>query len=210
MTVRQQWAIVGAVLLLLGGGLVAAMHFLGDQLFPVTIGSNAPDFHAKVLGTNRYKGIRDYEGKVVLLNIWATWCPPCRREMPSIERLYEAYGSKGLHIVAVSIDDAATDAAIRAYADTVGATFEILHDPTHDIEREYQTTGYPETFVIDSDGTIRKKWIGADDWNSPGNRALVAQLLGLQPPSVVAESTDVGSPAHLRVAGDTAHRAGLQ
>lgn len=210
MTVRQQWSIVAGVLLLVGGALFAGVHFLGDQLFPVTIGSTAPDFHAKVLGENKYKGIADYRGKVVLLNVWATWCPPCRREMPSIERLYEAYGSKGLKIVAVSVDEAASETAIRAYADTVGAKFEILHDPSGAIERVYQTTGYPETFVIDSDGTIRKKWIGADDWSSPGNRALIAQLLGLKPPAVIAESTDVRSPAQLRVAGDTSRDAGLR
>lgn len=210
MTVRQQWGIVGAVLLLLGGGLFAAMHYLGDQLFPVTIGSSAPDFKAKILGENRFRTFADYKGQVVLLNIWATWCPPCKVEIPSIERLYREYGPKGLRVVAVSIDDYVSEDSIRAFAKQYGMTFDVLHDPTHEIERLYQTTGYPETFVIDSDGTIRKKWIGADNWDSQGNRALVAQLLGVQQPSIAADTTDVPAPANLRATRDSIRDAGLR
>jgi peroxiredoxin len=167
-----------------------------DELFPVTIGSTAPDFHAKVLGESRYKSIADYKGQVVLLNVWATWCAPCQAELPSLERLYRAYGDKGLKLVAVSIDDYVTEDSIRSFAKTFGITFEILHDSTHAIERIYQTTGYPESFVIGREGTIRKKWIGPDDWNSEGNRALVAQLLGLQPPRVTGD-TAVGQAVAL-------------
>jgi peroxiredoxin len=83
--------------------------------------------------------------------------------------------------VAVSIDDAVPEDSIRAYAKDLGLTFEILHDPTHQIERAYQTTGYPESFVIDRGGTIRKKWISAADWNSPASRALFDELLGARP-----------------------------
>jgi len=95
-----------------------------------------------------------------------------------MEELYRAYGPRGVHIVAVSIDNTASEDSIRAFAKGLGLTFEILHDPTHDIERAYQTTGYPESFVIDSRGTIRKKWISVTDWNSPANRALFDELLG--------------------------------
>jgi thiol-disulfide isomerase/thioredoxin len=149
-----------------------------------------------VLGESRYKSIADYKGQVVLLNVWATWCAPCQAELPSLERLYRAYGDKGLKLVAVSIDDYVTEDSIRSFAKTFGITFEILHDSTHAIERIYQTTGYPESFVIGREGTIRKKWIGPDDWNSEGNRALVAQLLGLQPPRVTGD-TAVGQAVAL-------------
>jgi peroxiredoxin len=97
--------------------------------------------------------------------------------------------------VAVSIDDYVTEDSIRAFANHYGITFEILHDPTHAIERAYQTTGYPETFVIGREGTIRKKWISANDWASVGNRALVAQLLGLETPRPAAEVGDQPTPA---------------
>jgi len=192
MTGRQQWTVVGAIVLVLGLGLAVASHFMQDELFPIFVGSQVPDFRAKVLGSTQYKTLADYKGQVMLLNVWATWCEPCRAEIPSLERLQKAYGSQGLKIVAVSIDDYVGEDSIRRYADNFGVTFEILHDPTHAIERVLQTTGYPETFVVGPEGTIRKKIIGPDDWSSLGNRALVAQLLGLPTPR---PSTQVGEEA---------------
>jgi cytochrome c biogenesis protein CcmG, thiol:disulfide interchange protein DsbE len=187
MTSRQQWVVVAAIVGLLAVGLGAASYFMKDDLFPVTIGSDVPDFKAKVLGENRYKTFNaDYKGKVVLLNIWGTFCPPCIVEMPSLEKLHKAYADSGLKLVAVSIDDAVSEDSIAAFARNLGVTFEILHDPTHEIEKVLQVTGYPETFVIGKEGTIRKKWISADDWNSQGNRALIAQLLGREIPKPLA------------------------
>jgi peroxiredoxin len=190
MTARQQWAVVAVVVALLGIGLGSASYFMKDQLFPVTLGSKAPDFRAKELVGNQYKTLADYKGQVVVLNVWATYCGPCQAELPSFQRLYRDYGPKGLKLVAVSVDDYVTEDSIRKYVNNFGLTFEILHDPTHAIERAYQTTGYPETFVIGREGTIRKWVIGAEDWNSQGNRALVAQLLGLETPRPVADIGD--------------------
>jgi len=188
MTIRQQWIMVGAIVVALGGALGLGSHFMKDELFPVSVGSQAPNFRAKVLGENRYKTLADYKGQVVLLNVWGTYCPPCIVEMPSLQKLYETYRDSGLKLVAVSIDDAVSEDSIRTFAKNLGVTFEILHDPTHEIERAYQITGYPETFVIGAEGTIRKKWISADDWNSLGNRALIAQLLGRQIPKPLADN----------------------
>lgn len=190
MTIRQQWSVVLGAIAVLGTALAIGSHMMKDELFPVNVGSTAPDFRAKVLGQNRYKTLADYKGQVVILNIWATWCEPCQVEIPKLEKLYQEYGDKGLRLVAVSIDDYVSEDSIRSFARTYGMTFEILHDSTHAIERQYQATGYPETFVIGKEGTIRKKWIGPDDWTSQGNRALVAQLLGLEPPRSVAQTTD--------------------
>src|SRR6185437_5053820 len=108
----------------------------------VTVGSNAPDFKAKELGSNVYRTLADYKGQVVVLNIWATWCEPCKEELPSLEKLHEAYGSKGLKLVAVSADEVVSEDSIRKFADHYGLKFEILHDPTGSVERAYQTTGY--------------------------------------------------------------------
>lgn len=178
MTTRQQWTIVGIVVVILGGGLFAGVKLFADDLFPVEVGSTAPTFQAKDVHTGSVKTLADYRGEVMLLNVWATWCEPCKIEMPSMEELYKAYGPRGVHIVAVSIDDGIAEDSIRAYAKNLGLTFEILHDPTHEIERAYQTTGYPESFVIDRGGVIRRKWISAADWNSPASRALFDELLG--------------------------------
>ena len=179
MTARQQWTIVLGIVALLAVLLAAATHFLGDELFPVSVGSTAPPLRAVTLdGTKRTKTLRDYEGKVVLLNVWATWCEPCKVEMPSIEKLHREFGPQGLAVIAVSVDDAGMEDRIRLFAKELGTTFEILHDPSRATTASYQITGYPETFIIGREGTIRKKGIGAADWSSEANRALIRELLG--------------------------------
>jgi cytochrome c biogenesis protein CcmG, thiol:disulfide interchange protein DsbE len=184
MTARQQWAVVGGVVLALVLALWVATLTLGDELFPVTVGSRAPDFTARTLdATPRVKTLADYEGEVVVLNIWATWCGPCRVEMPSIEALQRSLGPKGLKIVAVSVDDPGSEEAIREFAKEYALTFEILHDPSGRIRQLYQTTGVPETFVIGRDGVIRRKVIAAADWNSADNRRQLAGLLGVPVPA---------------------------
>jgi cytochrome c biogenesis protein CcmG/thiol:disulfide interchange protein DsbE len=179
VTLRQQWTLVGAIVAVLIGGLGAGLYALRDQLFPVEIGSTAPDFRGRTVdGSNRVHSLADYRGKVIVLNLWATWCEPCKVEMPSFEALHRQMANSDLRIVAVSIDDAVGADSVRAYARDLGLTFEILLDSMHVIDRDYQVTGYPETFVIARDGTIRKKWIGPADWTSPANVALLRDLLG--------------------------------
>lgn len=187
MTARTQWAVIGGVVAVLGLGLWFASVRLGDELFPLAIGATAPDFAAvelpvgdpssgRVAGTTP-KGIADYKGSVVLLNVWATWCEPCRVEMPSMQRLEERLGAKGLRVVAVSIDDPGMEAKIRAFAEEYKLTFEILHDAPGAIRQQYQTTGVPETFLIDKQGRIRRRIIGAEDWSSAANIAFLERLL---------------------------------
>ena len=184
MTARQQWLTVLGAVCLLGLALAAATHFLGDELFPVAVGSQAPPLVATTLdGAKRQKTLADYKGKVVLLNVWATWCEPCRVEMPSIEKLYREFGPRGLVVVGVSVDDPGSEDRIRDFVKEYGLTFEILHDPAQQTKTNYQVTGFPETFVIGREGTIRKKVIGAADWSSDANRALIRELLGPVPAS---------------------------
>lgn len=187
MNTRQQWAVIAAAVALLGGGLWFAATQLGDELFPIKIGGKAPDFTAVTLpqgpGTaavvpaGTRKGIDDYAGDVVLLNIWATWCAPCRIEMPSMQRLEQRLGPKGLRIVAVSVDDPGMEARITAFAEELGLSFELLYDAPGRIRDIYQTTGVPETFIIGRDGRIRRRIIGADDWSSEANVAFLERLL---------------------------------
>lgn len=178
MSNRRQWIVVLGVVLLLGGGAVAATHVLRSELGAVAVGSPAPDFRGVTVdSTPRVRTLADYKGQLVLLNVWATWCGPCRVEMPSMEALHRDFGSKGLKVVAVSIDQIAGPPEIREFARELGVTFEILHDSAQHIVRDYRVNGYPQSFVIGRDGTIRRKWIGAEDWNSPSNRALVRALL---------------------------------
>jgi len=180
MTQRQQWGIVAGIVLLLAGVLAAGVHFLGDELFPVSVGSKAPPIEGVTLdGKKTPKRLADYPDKVVLLNVWATWCEPCRVEMPSIEKLHKEFASKGLAVVAISVDDPGAEQRILDFEKEYGLTFEVLHDPRQVTTRNYQITGYPETFIIARDGTIRRKLIGAADWSSDANRALIRELLGL-------------------------------
>jgi peroxiredoxin len=179
MTQRQQWGIVAGIVLLLAGALAAGVYFLGDELFPVEVGSEAPQIHGVTVdAARRQKTLADYEGKVLLVNVWATWCEPCRVEMPSIEKLHREFASQGLAVVAISVDDPGAEERIRDFVKELGLTFEVLHDPDKVTSRNYQIVAYPETFVIARDGTIRRKLIGAADWSSEANRALMRELLG--------------------------------
>jgi cytochrome c biogenesis protein CcmG/thiol:disulfide interchange protein DsbE len=178
MTVRKQLAIGALVVAVVCAVAYGATRYLRHELFPVELGTKAPNFKALTLDSiPKEKTLADYRGQVVMINVWATWCLPCRVEMPSIEALQRTYGPKGLKIVAVSIDDPGTEAGIRAFAKQYGLTFEILHDPKGEITDLYDITGYPATFIVGRDGVIRKKLMSATDWNSPEARALVDRLL---------------------------------
>jgi cytochrome c biogenesis protein CcmG, thiol:disulfide interchange protein DsbE len=182
VTSRGQWAVVGAIVALLAVGGFTAMHFLEDELTTIGVGSDAPGFTALTMpsvgeGHRVAKTLSNYRGEVVLLNIWATWCVPCRTEMPSVQALHQNLGPKGLKIVAVSVDRPGFEEQIDAFTKELGLTFEILHDSTASIQTIYRTTGVPETFLIARDGTIRRKWIGPEDWNSAGNQRLITSLL---------------------------------
>ncbi|MGD8319867.1 MAG: TlpA disulfide reductase family protein [Gemmatimonadota bacterium] len=172
------WAAVAVV-------LVVSVAWIGRERYqPVITGTEAPDFAATNMEGQKVH-LSDYRGRVVLVNIWATWCGPCRNEMPSMERLYQDLKDTDFEILAVSIDAAAgtTDdfgrrgGDLQAFADELGLTFPILHDPTGKIEQTYQTTGVPETFLIGRDGVIYKKVAGGTDWDAPVNQELVRRLL---------------------------------
>ncbi len=175
MTNRQQWTLIASVVMTAVFGVALAIK-LRPQLNLLEVGSAAPDFDAVQLPTGRPAGIEDYRGKVVLLNIWATWCAPCKVEMPSMEHLYHKLAGTDFRLVAVSVDEE-DSTVVNKFVKDLGLTFEILHDRDGSIRRIYQTTGVPESFVIDRDGVIVKKVIGAADWDAPVNENLIRRLL---------------------------------
>ena len=175
---KKQWLIVGAIVAVLAAVLVLGLK-LSPEIFPVEVGSTAPAFTATDLKTGQSAALADYKGQVVLLNVWATWCEPCKIEMPSMEQLEKQLGPQGLKIVAVSIDEGGAD-VVKQFARDYGLTFRILHDPAGRIQRIYQTTGVPESFVINRQGKIVKKVIGAADWDATVNQDLVRRLLAQQ------------------------------
>jgi thiol-disulfide isomerase/thioredoxin len=172
----HQWKIVLGVILLLAAGVGALVAF-GPEVEGATPGNRAPAYTAANLATGDSVALpAAYEGDVTLVNIWATWCLPCREEMPSMQELYAAYKGRGFRIAAVSIDDGDPE-MVRRFVREFGLTFDILHDRRTAIQQAYQTTGVPESFLLDREGTIVKRVIGAVNWNSPENRALIERLL---------------------------------
>ena len=174
--VSKQWAFAGLIVASLAGG-AAIMTRLGSEVARVEVGATAPDFQAVNLASGDSVTLHQrYRGKVTLVNIWATWCVPCRVEMPAMEQLYHTLAPRGFAIAAVSIDEGDPD-DVRSFGRELKLTFDLLQDRSTRIQQTYQTTGVPESFLLDRSGVIVKRVIGAHDWNSPANRALVERLL---------------------------------
>jgi len=180
---RKSWTPYAATVVVAGAVVLVAWLNRG-RLNPVVPGRPAPEFSAVDLqGTPRT--LADYRGKVLLVNIWATWCPPCQQEMPSMQRLREAVPDEDFAILAVSVDAPLGERDVfgreggnlEVFARTMGLTFRILHDPSGKIQETYQTTGVPESFVVDRDGLIKKKVAGPTEWDAPANLELIRRLL---------------------------------
>ncbi len=110
--------------------------------------------------------MKDYRGKVVFLNIWATWCPTCREEMPSMEKLYQELKGEAFEILAVSVDKTGAK-AVAPFMKAHKLSFPALLDPEGTIARPYGVTGVPESFIINKEGIIEKIVIGPIDWTEP-------------------------------------------
>ena len=141
---------------------------------PAVEGNPAPDFTLKDL-SGRPVQLSSLRGKVVLVNFWATWCPPCREEVPSLIRMNQAMQGKPFQLLAVSIDEGGKDAVADFFRKS-GASLPALLDTDGKVARRYGTTGVPETFVIDTKGVIMKKVVGGMDWSSPEVLAALGDL----------------------------------
>lgn len=130
---------------------------------PTHIGSDAPDF--VVQDGDKKLALHDFRGQVVVLNFWATWCPPCVEEMPSLIEMSQKVKDKGVTIVGVSVD--VDKGAYEKFLQQHGVTFTTIRDPQEKSSSLYGTTGWPETFIIDRQGVLRRKFVGAVDWNDP-------------------------------------------
>jgi peroxiredoxin len=117
-------------------------------------------------------------GKVVLLNFWATWCIPCRTEMPGMERLWQQYRERGLAIVAVSVDDDG-EKRIAKFVRRLNLSYPILLDPQSEVADRYEVSGLPASYLIDGKGRLIGRLVGSREWDSPEAVGLIEQLLGL-------------------------------
>lgn len=133
-------------------------------------GGQAPDFTLPDLD-GKPVSLSSLKGKVVLVNFWATWCPPCKEEIPSMEKLWQRFGKDGLVILAVSVDKI-SDEELKKFVQERKMTFTVLRDNSGGklgqvAEGLYGTTGVPETFIVDRNGIIQEKVIGAAPWDAP-------------------------------------------
>lgn len=157
--------------------VVVAFIVLGQKrtFEPVGAGKDSIDFTLPDLD-GKTASLKDFRGKVVFLNFWATWCKPCEEEMPSMQALYESLKDKPFEIVAVSVDSEGPE-TVKAFAQKYGITFKILHDRKGKIKEMYKTTGVPETFIIDQNGAVAEKVWGPRDWASKSSITVITDLL---------------------------------
>ena len=150
---------------------------LTHQLTPVEGRLPSPKLRLQNLD-EEYVDINDFKGQVVVINFWATWCPPCRREMGSLERLYQATKDQGVEVLAVNIgEDADT---VFSFLGTVepSPNFEMLFDPEADSMNRWKVRGLPTTYIINPDGIIIYRAVGGREFDHPEMREKILELIG--------------------------------
>jgi cytochrome c biogenesis protein CcmG/thiol:disulfide interchange protein DsbE len=153
----------GLVVLFIAGLLYLFITPDYRQGEPSPTGKSAPDFALTVDGKSMH--LSDFRGKIVFLNFWATWCPPCVEEAASLEQLQKRIAPLGGTVLGVSVDDSQSqyESFLRQY----GLTYPNFRDTTKRIPKSYGTVMYPDTYIIGRDGKLVRKIIGAQDWTSP-------------------------------------------
>lgn len=139
---------------------------------PPRIGSNAPDF--TVQDSQKQVTLSQLRGQIVVLNFWATWCPPCIEEMPSLVEMQRRMKDKGVTVLAVSIDE--DESAYQKFVKDHAANLLTVRDPAQKTPNLYGTHGWPETFIIDRKGVMQRKFIGPVDWTDTEITGFLAKL----------------------------------
>jgi peroxiredoxin len=150
---------------------------------PPKVGKIAPDFALTDLDDKPIR-LSDFRGKVVFLNFWATWCKPCREEMPSMEVLHKNFAKDGLVVLAVSIDRVTTTKDIPPFIKSMNLSFPVLIDSWGKTDMPYKRMGVPETFIIDQQGVIREIVIGPRDWTRLDSLPVLLDLLKVTPKTI--------------------------
>lgn len=152
---------------------LAAAGCSGDAgVARVDIGAPVPAYAAASLAGDSVS-LAALRGKVVLLNVWATWCHPCRDEIPELQALHERYAARGLELVGVSVDAESADDAIRAFMHDFRMTYPVWRDPGERVSAQFHVVGVPATFLIDREGVLRWRKTGPIQ---PGDATLVRAL----------------------------------
>src|SRR5260370_21306256 len=166
---------VVAALVVVGGVVAALALHRSRQSGPVEIGARAPAFSLPALGAGSVS-LRDYRHKVVLVNFWATWCPPCVQEAPSLQTFSEKMAKSGVVVIGVSVDQDAE--ALQKFVTQYHLSFPIARDPNQALASHFGTFLFPATYVLDRDGRRAEKIIGDIDWQDPRIISFVRTLAG--------------------------------
>lgn len=173
-----RWLVSGVLLAACGGEREAGAS-AGAAFRPVAVGAAAPAYEIATLAADT---IRVGEGNGVqpltLVNIWATWCIPCRREFPTLEALHQRHAARGLRIVGVSVDQAGADDKVRQAATALGGSFPIARDADGRVQDVFRSIGVPETFLVGADGTLLWRHAGDVTPRVQELEALIARHLG--------------------------------
>ena len=164
------WAVIGVAMLVL---VLFAMPTYRQGEASIA-GKTARDFPLEVWGKPGH--LTDLKGKVVILNFWATWCPPCIEETPSLNRLQKYVESRNALVLGVSIDE--DPAAYEKFLKDYGIAFPTFREPTRKLALDYGTPVFPDTYVIDRHGKILRKFFGPQQWDSPDMLAYFDAVLG--------------------------------
>jgi peroxiredoxin len=174
-----------AVLLLILLVLVAfvAVYFLSrekgrQEVKIIGVSDKAPEFSLPAVD-GKPIGLSGYRGKVVMVHFWATWCPPCVEEMPTLDALYRAMKGKDLEVLAISADEDGAG-AVTAFMRKNKLTLPVLFDPGGTVASSYGTFRLPETYIVDREGVVRYKEIGARDWSVPESAAIVRNIIEMK------------------------------
>jgi len=171
----MQQAILNKIfLLILLAGLSLLTASCGEGPQVATVGNPAPDFTlSDRSGTNWT--LSELKGQVVFVNFWATWCPPCREEMPSMQRLYEKLPPDKFKMLAILNRDAPSMADV--FMKNISVTMPVLDDQNNAVGSRFGLTGLPETYIVDKQGVLREKFIGPAQWDSPQFMQMLMQYI---------------------------------
>ena len=166
------------IVLLIGIFIVAILFLQRGKMVKLKPGSPAPNFTLKSLDGENVS-LSQFKGKVVLLNFWATWCSPCKEEIPELNRLYEKMKDRNFVILAVSEDNKPPE-KIKDFTREYNMKFTVLYDGSRTAAGLYRLSGVPETFLIDKNGKLIYKFIGPKNWTGKEMMDIFEKLLNNQ------------------------------
>src|SRR5574337_1276974 len=171
--------LVFLVVLILIGALFAAGYILTAngpaKKKIIESGDRAPEFRLQAQD-GRLVSLSEFRGKVVMVHFWATWCPPCVEEIPTIEKLYRDFPGTDFEILAVSVDENGAG-AVSSFTQRNNLRLPVLLDPDRATAGSYGTFKFPETYIVDRSGVVKFKVIGPHDWNDPAARKAIRDMI---------------------------------